>query len=132
MPLTRYVAVFGQADYRWALLHPVENNPAFGWDPDNEFRFAFGVLQHLVRSAAQAHLHVGAGHARPGRKIALQNRRQLIGALVQFLHDLRHNAVALPDQTQQEMFRLDRLMAQRLRQILGTEHCFLCFLGKLI
>lgn len=43
VPLTRYVAVFGQADYRWALLHPVENNPAFGWDPDNEFRFAGGV-----------------------------------------------------------------------------------------
>jgi hypothetical protein len=43
VPLTRNVAAFGQADYRWALLHPVEGNPAFGWDPDNEFRFAFGV-----------------------------------------------------------------------------------------
>jgi hypothetical protein len=43
VPLNHYVAAFGQADYRWALLHPVSDNPAFGWDPDNEFRFAFGV-----------------------------------------------------------------------------------------
>ena len=43
VPLNHYVAVFGQADYRWALLHPVADNPAFGWDADNEFRFAFGA-----------------------------------------------------------------------------------------
>jgi len=43
VPLTHYVAAFGQFDYRWALLHPVESNPAFGWDADNQFRFAFGA-----------------------------------------------------------------------------------------
>jgi hypothetical protein len=43
VPLTRYVAAFGQVDYRLALLHPVDSNPAFGWDADNEFRFAFGA-----------------------------------------------------------------------------------------
>jgi len=43
VPLNHYVAVFGQADYRWALLHPVADNPAFGWDSENEFRFAFGA-----------------------------------------------------------------------------------------
>ena len=43
VPLARYVQAFGQADYRWALLHPVEGNPAFGWDAENEFRFAAGV-----------------------------------------------------------------------------------------
>jgi hypothetical protein len=43
VPLTHYVAAFGQFDYRWALLHPVSGSPAFGWDADNEFRFAFGA-----------------------------------------------------------------------------------------
>jgi hypothetical protein len=42
VPLTRYIAVYGQGDYRVAFLHPQGDNN-FGWDVDNEFRAAFGV-----------------------------------------------------------------------------------------
>jgi hypothetical protein len=43
VPLNHYVAAFGQADYRVAFLHPQVANASFGWDVDNEFRFAFGA-----------------------------------------------------------------------------------------
>ena len=88
-------------------------------------RLALRVLEDAGKLAAYARLGIAAVHLGPPRQVRFELGLHDPRIRARLGDDLRHDAVGLLEQRQQQVLRLDLAVVIGLRELLGGENCFL-------
>ena len=95
-------------------------------------RLALRVLDDAAERAAYARLGIAAVHLRPPRQVRLELRLHDSRVRARLGDDLRHDAVGLLEQRQQQVLRLDLAVVIGFRELLGGENGLLPALGEFV
>ena len=95
-------------------------------------RFALRVLEDAAKLAAYARLGIAAVHLGPPRQVRFELRLHDPRVRARLGDDLRHDAVGLLEQRQQQVLRLDLAVVIGLRELLGGENRLLPALGEFV
>ena len=93
---------------------------------------ALRILKDAAQRAARSGLGIAAVHLRPPRQIGLELPLHDLRVRTCLGDDLRHDAVRLLKQRQQQVLRLDLAVVMGLRELLGGENGLLPALGEFV
>ena len=93
---------------------------------------ALRILDDAAERAAHSRLGIAAVHLRPPRQVGLKLRLHDPRVRARLSDDLRHDAVGLLQQRQQQVLRLDLAVVIGLRELLGGENGLLPALGEFV